>query len=228
MLLVEARRPARVDADGRFVPLADHDRSRWDRAAVAEGASILDAAVGSGPVGEYQLQAAIAAVHDRAPSATAPTGGTSSPLYGLLEQVTGNPVVTLNRAVATAMAEGPDAGLALVAEVEPQLPGHPRLLAVRGHLHELAAAPTRRTPISGPPPSAPATVASATTCSGRPPGSGPGDQPLLRPPPAGPASSSDDSISRRWTGTRCASRSGQLDRRRRCRCRRRPRRSCQT
>ena len=141
MLLVEARRPARVDADGRFVPLADHDRSRWDRAAVAEGTSILDAAVGSGPVGEYQLQAAIAAVHDRAPSGDRTDWWHIVALYGLLEQVTGNPVVTLNRAVATAMAEGPDAGLALVAEVEPQLPGHPRLLAVRGHLHELAGRP---------------------------------------------------------------------------------------
>jgi len=141
MLLVEARRPARVDADGRFVPLAEHDRSRWDRAAVVEGTRILDATVGTGRVGEYQLQAAIAAVHDRAPTADRTDWRHVVALYGLLEQVTGNPVVTLNRAVATAMAEGPEAGLAVVAAVEPQLPDHPRLLAVRGHLHELAGDP---------------------------------------------------------------------------------------
>jgi RNA polymerase sigma factor (sigma-70 family) len=138
MLLVEARRPARVDADGRFVSLADHDRTRWDWAMVREGTAILDAAMGHGAVGDFQVQAAIAAVHDQAVTA----GETDWPqvlaLYGLLEQVTDNPVVTLNRAVATAFAHGPGAGLELVAEVEPRLRDHPRLYAVRGHLRELA------------------------------------------------------------------------------------------
>ena len=138
MLLVEARRPARVDEQGRFVPLADHDRTRWDRAMVAEGTHILDAAVGRGSVGEYQLQAAIAAIHDRAATGESTDWLQIQALYGLLERVTGNPVVTLNRAVAVAMADGPADGLAVVAEVEPQLPDHPRLYAVRGHLHELA------------------------------------------------------------------------------------------
>jgi len=138
MLLLEARRPARVDARGRFVSLADQDRTCWDRDAVAEGTAILDAAIGKGRVGDFQLQAAIAAVHDRAPTAADTDWPQILALYDLLERLTGNPVVTLNRAVATAMAHGPEAGLALVAEVEPRLPDHPRLLAVRGHLHELA------------------------------------------------------------------------------------------
>ncbi len=142
MLLIEARRPARVDAHGRFVSLADHDRTRWDRAMVREGTAVLDAAVGrsseGGSVGDFQIQAAIAAVHDRAATADDTDWPQILALYHLLEQVTKNPVVTLNRAVATAFAHGPEAGLALVAEVEPQLGEHPRLYAVRGHLLELA------------------------------------------------------------------------------------------
>ena len=138
MLLIEARRPARVDGHGRFVGLADHDRSRWDRAMVREGTAVLDAAVGHGKVGDFQIQAAIAAVHDRAASADETDWPHILGLYDLLERVTRNPVVTLNRAVATAMANGPEAGLEVVAQVEPQLPDHPRLFAVRGHLHELA------------------------------------------------------------------------------------------
>ncbi len=138
MLLLEARRPARVDERGAFVPLAEQDRTRWAADMVREGTAILDAAVGRGPVGDYQLQAAIAAVHNRAPTADETDWPHVLGLYDLLEQITGNPVVTLNRAVATAMALGPEAGLEVVASVEPQLPDHPRLYAVRGHLHELA------------------------------------------------------------------------------------------
>jgi RNA polymerase sigma factor (sigma-70 family) len=138
MLLIEARRPARVDPAGRFVSLADHDRTRWDRAMVREGTALLDRTVGHGEVGDFQIQAAIAAVHDRAATADETDWPQITALYHLLEQVTGNPIVTLNRAVATAMAQGPEAGLALVAEVEPRLAGHPRLYAVRGHLRELA------------------------------------------------------------------------------------------
>ncbi|MEO6510718.1 MAG: RNA polymerase sigma factor, partial [Nocardioides sp.] len=134
-----------VDGAGRFVSLADHDRARWDRAMVREGTRVLDAAVGrsstGGRVGDFQLQAAIAAVHDRAGTAADTDWPQIVALYHLLEQVTKNPVVTLNRAVATAMADGPEAGLALVAEVEPQLSEHSRLYVVRGHLHELAGHP---------------------------------------------------------------------------------------
>jgi RNA polymerase sigma factor (sigma-70 family) len=137
MLLVEARRPARVDAHGRFVSLAAQDRSRWDAAAVAEGTALLDGVVGTGPVGEYQLQAAIAAVHDRADTAAQTDWLHIAALYDLLEKVTGNPVVSLNRAVAIGMAGGPSVGLEVVAEVEAQLGDHPRLFAVRAHLREL-------------------------------------------------------------------------------------------
>jgi RNA polymerase sigma factor (sigma-70 family) len=138
MLLVDARRPARTNAAGELIPLAEQDRTLWDRARIAEGVALLDEAVGKGPVGEYRLQAAIAAVHDQARQA----GDTDWPqilaLYGLLEELTGNPVVTLNRAVAAAMADGPAAGLALLDGVDDRLSGHYRLDAVRAHLLEMA------------------------------------------------------------------------------------------
>jgi predicted RNA polymerase sigma factor len=138
MLLIDARRPARTDAEGELVPLAAQDRSLWDRELIAEGVALLDGVMGKVPVGEYRLQAAIAALHDRAPTA----GETDWPqilaLYGLLEKITGNPVVTLNRAVATAMADGPSAGLALLEGVDERLAGHYRLDAVRAHLLEMA------------------------------------------------------------------------------------------
>ena len=111
MLLIDARRPARTDAAGELVPLAEQDRARWDRSRIVEGTALLDGVVGKGPVGEYQLQAAIAAVHDRAAHADETDWPQILALYGLLEQMTGNPVVTLNRAVAAAMADGPAAGL---------------------------------------------------------------------------------------------------------------------
>ncbi len=94
--------------------------------------------MGRGAVGEYQLQAAIAAVHDQAPQADDTDWRQILALYGLLDQMTGNPIVTLNRAVAAAMAEGPAAGLALLDEVDERLAGHYRLDAVRAHLLELA------------------------------------------------------------------------------------------
>jgi RNA polymerase sigma factor (sigma-70 family) len=138
MLLLDARRPARADAAGELVPLPDQDRTLWDRKLIAEGTALLDGAIGTGGVGEYQLQAAIAAIHDRAPQA----GDTDWPqilaLYALLEEMTDNPVVTLNRAVAAAMAEGPSAGLALLEDVDDRLAGNYRLDAVRAHLLEMA------------------------------------------------------------------------------------------
>jgi predicted RNA polymerase sigma factor len=138
MLLIDARRPARTDAGGELVPLSGQDRTRWDRARVAEGAALLEGAMSKGAVGEYQLQAAIAAVHDRASRAEDTDWPQILALYGLLEQMTGNPIVTLNRAVAAAMAEGPEAGLALLGSVDEQLAGHYRLDAVRAHLLEMA------------------------------------------------------------------------------------------
>jgi len=138
LLLVDGRRPARTDATGEPIPLAEQDRSLWDRARIDEGTALLDRTIGSGRVGEYQLQAAIAAVHDRAPTAEATDWPQILSLYGLLEQLTGSPVVTLNKAVAVAMVEGPEAGLATLDTVADLLDGQHRLTAVRGHLLELA------------------------------------------------------------------------------------------
>ena len=107
MLLIDARRPARTDADGELIPLAEQDRTLWDRALIAEGIELVDLALARGAVGEYQLQAAIAAVHDRAATAADTDWPQILALYGLLDQMTGNPIVTLNRAVAAAMAESP-------------------------------------------------------------------------------------------------------------------------
>jgi predicted RNA polymerase sigma factor len=138
MLLIDARRPARTDASGDLIPLAVQDRAKWDRARIAEGVALLNRAVGTGAVGEYQLQAAIAALHDQALEA----GDTDWPqilaLYGLLDQMTGNPVVTLNRAVAAGIVHGPSAGLALLDTLDERLAGHYRLDAVRAHLLEMA------------------------------------------------------------------------------------------
>ena len=133
MLLLDARRAARTDADGELVPLPQQDRSLWDQARIAEGLVLLEKAAG-----EYQVQAAIAAVHDRAPSAGATDWRQILGLYEQLERMTGNPVVTLNRAVATAMADGPGAGLAVLDDVDARLDGHHRLDAVRAHLLEMA------------------------------------------------------------------------------------------
>jgi predicted RNA polymerase sigma factor len=138
MLLIDARRPARTNADGELVPLAEQDRTLWDRAQIAEGTAILDGAMGKPPLGEYRIQAAIAAVHDRAARAADTDWPQILALYGLLEQLTGNPVVTLNRAVAAGMAEGPSAGLAVLDEIGEQLAGHYRVDAVRAHLLEMS------------------------------------------------------------------------------------------
>lgn len=138
LLLLDARSPARTAADGAPVPLAEQDRTRWDRGLVAEGTRLLDASIGTGAVGEYQLQAAIAAVHDRAPSAADTDWPQILALYGLLETMTGNPVVTVNRALATAMVDGPQAGLAVLDAAADRLPDTHRVDAVRAHLLEMA------------------------------------------------------------------------------------------
>ena len=136
MLLTDARRPARTDAHGDLVPLPDQDRSLWDAALIAEGTALLDAAMAQGSVGGYQLEAAIAAVHDRAPTAAETDWSQILALYGILEPMTGNPVVTINRAVAAAMVHGPVAGLAILDGVDGRLPDNHRVAAVRAHLLE--------------------------------------------------------------------------------------------
>ncbi|GAA2166918.1 MULTISPECIES: RNA polymerase sigma factor [Glycomyces] len=140
MLLTEARRAARTDGRGDLVPLADQDRSRWDRALVAEGVALLEAALPSGPVGPFQLQAAIAAVHDEAGAYADTDWLQIAELYRMLQAAAPGPVVTMNRAVAVAMTEGPDAGLAMLDPLlrEPALERAHRLHAVRAHLLERA------------------------------------------------------------------------------------------
>jgi RNA polymerase sigma factor (sigma-70 family) len=137
MLFLDARRPARTDAAGELVPLPEQDRSRWDRALILEAAALLDRAVERGAVGEYQLQASIAAVHDHAARAEDTDWPRILALYDLLEQMTGSPVVAVNRAVAAAMVHGPAAGLELLDKVDSPVTGH-RLDAVRAHLYEMA------------------------------------------------------------------------------------------
>jgi RNA polymerase sigma factor (sigma-70 family) len=138
MVLNDARRPARTGADGELVPLAEQDRSRWDRRLISEGVALITHALRSGQVGEYQVQAAIAAVHDQAARHADTEWSELLALYGLLERMTGNPMVTLNRAVAAAMAHGPSAGLALLDGLDGRLGDHHRLHSVRGHLLQLA------------------------------------------------------------------------------------------
>ena len=138
MLLLEARSPARTDGVGNLVPLAEQDRALWDQSLIADGIALLSGVMGKGGAGEYKVQAAIAALHDQAPTAADTDWLQILGLYSLLEQITGNPVVTLNKAVAAAMANGPAAGLELLEQVEETLNGHYRLHAVRAHLLEMA------------------------------------------------------------------------------------------
>jgi predicted RNA polymerase sigma factor len=139
LLLAEARRAARSGPAGELIPLHEQDRRRWDRAAIAEGTQLLTAALAQGAVGSYQVQAAIAALHDEAPSVAATDWPQILSLYGLLERFADNPVVALNRAIAAAMVHGPAAGLdALRAlDADARLAGSHRLDAVRGHLFEM-------------------------------------------------------------------------------------------
>ncbi len=141
MLLTDARRPARTDAEGELIPLAEQDRTLWDSELIGEGVALLKHALAQAAAGPYQLQAAIAAVHDQAARADDTDWPQILALYDLLEQMTDNPIVTLNRAVAAAMANGPSAGLKLLDQVEPRLGDHHRLDAIRAHLHEMAGNP---------------------------------------------------------------------------------------
>ena len=140
MLLTDARRPARVRADGSLVPLAEQDRSLWNAAFVAEGVELISETLSKAVVGPYQIQAAIAAVHDEAADAADTDWRQIAALYEVLERLTPGPMVTLNRAVAVAMVQGPQAGLALLAQLDedPRVAQHHRLSAVRAHLLEMA------------------------------------------------------------------------------------------
>jgi RNA polymerase sigma factor (sigma-70 family) len=140
MLLTDARRPARTRLDGSLVPLAEQDRSLWDASAIREGVDLVTETLARAPIGPYQLQAAIAAVHDEAARAEETDWRQIVALYELLEGVQPNPMVTLNRAVAIAMVDGPAAGLALLATLDgdDRIARHHRLEAVRAHLLELA------------------------------------------------------------------------------------------
>jgi RNA polymerase sigma factor (sigma-70 family) len=140
MLLTEARRPARTGPAGEPVPMAEQDRSLWHANLIAEGVDLITGALRHGPPGPYQLQAAIAAVHDEAPTATATDWPQILALYELLLRASDNPVVGLNHAVATAMVRGPRAGLDLLERIEPdqRMAASHRFHAVRAHLLEMS------------------------------------------------------------------------------------------
>jgi RNA polymerase sigma factor (sigma-70 family) len=140
MLLSDARRAARTEPDGSLVPLAEQDRDKWDQAQIAEGTALITAALRLGEVGPYQLQAAIAAVHDEATTMADTDWPQILSLYDLLELAAPNPFTTLNRAVAVAMVHGPGAGLELLATLaaDKRMARHHRLLATRAHLRELS------------------------------------------------------------------------------------------
>jgi RNA polymerase sigma factor (sigma-70 family) len=143
MLLTDARRAARTGPDGELIPLTKQDRNLWDKAQISEGIALLTAALSKGPVGAYQLQAAIAAVHDEAARAEDTDWPQILALYELLRRMSDNPMVMLNHAVAVAMVRGPSRGLELLKtlDADPRIAGHHRLDAVRAHLLEMAGDP---------------------------------------------------------------------------------------
>ena len=140
MLLTDARRPARTTPDGSLVPLDAQDRSRWNTGQITEGVELVSATLGRGPIGPYQIQAAIAALHDEAASDAATDWPQIRALYEVLERLSPGPVVTLNRAVAVARTHGPLAGLAVLGELadDARMAGHHRVEVVRAYLLEQA------------------------------------------------------------------------------------------
>lgn len=139
MLLTDARRTARTGPNGELIPLPEQDRLLWDRREIAEGVALLSAALPKGAVGPYQLQAAIAAVHDEAERDEDTDWPQILALYEMLKRMPGNPMVALNHAIAVAMVRGPASGLELLNQIE-SLKDHHRLFAVRGHLLEMMGA----------------------------------------------------------------------------------------
>jgi RNA polymerase sigma factor (sigma-70 family) len=140
MLLTDARRPARTARDGALVPMAEQNRARWDRRLIIEGVALVKDAMDRGDVGSYQLQAAIAALHDQAPNYQSTDWPQILTIYELLLRLGENPIVRLNHAVAVAMVHGPRAGLDELAalQTDPRVASDHRLHAVRGHLLEMA------------------------------------------------------------------------------------------
>jgi len=143
MLLTDARRQARTGPGGELIPMAEQDRNLWNAAQITEGVELVTTALARGPAGPYQLQAAIAAVHDEAPAAEGTDWPQIVALYELLMQLSDNPVVRLNHAVAVAMARGPREGLELLAGLgaDERMTGDHRLPAVSAHLLEMAGQP---------------------------------------------------------------------------------------
>ncbi|RSN44657.1 RNA polymerase subunit sigma-24 [Amycolatopsis sp. WAC 04197] len=138
MLLTDARRPARTGPDGAPIPMSEQDRGRWNAGYVAEGIALLSEALPNGPTGQFQLQAAIAALHDEAPSAEETDWPQIEALYEVLLRLSDNPVVALNHAVAVGMARGPREGLAALEELGDRISGDHRFHAARAHLLEMA------------------------------------------------------------------------------------------
>ncbi|WP_328712168.1 RNA polymerase sigma factor [Nocardia salmonicida] len=138
MLLTDARRAARSGPHGELIPLTEQDRSRWDRAQITEGLRLLTATMPAGLTGLYQMQAAVAGLHAEARRPEDTNWARILQLYSMIERLTPNPMITLNRAVATAMVHGPAAGLAVADSVAEPLSRSHRLAAVRGHLQEMA------------------------------------------------------------------------------------------
>lgn len=140
MLLTDARRAARTGLDEELIPLTQQDRKLWDQAEISEGIALLTAALSKGSAGVYQLQAAVAALHDEAARAQDTDWPQILALYELLKRMSDNPMVTLNHAIAAAMVHGPAQGLELVKALDSdtRMAGHHRLAAVRAHLLEMA------------------------------------------------------------------------------------------
>jgi RNA polymerase sigma factor (sigma-70 family) len=140
MLLTDARRAARTGVNGELIPLDEQDRTLWNRQAIAEGIALVNSALSNGLVGEYQLQAAVAAVHDEAAHAEDTDWPQILALYSVLKRMTDNPMVALSHAIAAAMVDGPRAGLELLAPLrdDERLQGNHRLDAARAHLLERA------------------------------------------------------------------------------------------
>jgi RNA polymerase sigma factor (sigma-70 family) len=142
MLLTDARRAARATPDGALVPLTEQDRGRWNRELIAEGTALVERTLAaSRALGPYQLQAAIAAVHDEAASVEDTDWAEILALYELLAKVSPGPMVSLGKAVAIAMVHGPAAGLAALGDLAETLKANHRFYAVRGHLHGMAGNP---------------------------------------------------------------------------------------
>jgi RNA polymerase sigma factor (sigma-70 family) len=137
MLLTDARRRARTCADGELIPLDKQDRTLWDQNAISEGTALLTTALSKGAIGAYQLQAAVAALHDEAPRVEDTDWPQILALYELLKRISDNPMVVLNHAIAAAMVHGPAKGLELLKALDSDARLHHRLDAVRAHLLEM-------------------------------------------------------------------------------------------